>query len=220
MNAVHLCAHANTSTVDETGSTTTRPPMTPISLGALAGQNMEPVRITPIHDWHLGQGAKMMVAGLWLRPEHYGNPTEEVRAVRERVGVIDVSTLGKYKLTGPHVPNILEKVYTNRWRQLAVGRVRYGVMCNAEGIVIDDGVTARFDEREWYMTTTSGGAGAIYEWIQWWMQSGWGDGVQLINRSDDFAAFNLAGPKARTLLKELTDIQLDNKEFPYMHVRS
>ena len=220
MNAVHLCAHANTSTVDETGSTTTRPPMTPISLGALAGQNMEPVRITPIHDWHLGQGAKMMVAGLWLRPEHYGNPTEEVRAVRERVGVIDVSTLGKYKLTGPHVPNILEKVYTNRWRQLAVGQVRYGVMCNAEGIVIDDGVTARFDEREWYMTTTSGGAGAIYEWIQWWMQSGWGDGVQLINRSDDFAAFNLAGPKARTLLKELTDIQLDNKEFPYMHVRS
>lgn len=220
MNAVHLCAHANAATVDETGSTTARPPMTPISLGALAGQNMEPVRVTPVHDWHLAQGAKIMVAGLWLRPEHYGDPTEEVGAVRERVGVIDVSTLGKYKLTGPSVPDILEKVYVNRWRKLAVGRVRYGAMCNAEGIVIDDGVTARFGEREWYMTTTSGGAGSVYEWVQWWLQSGWGDGVQLINRTDDFAAFNLAGPQTRALLEELTDVELGNNEFPYMHARS
>jgi sarcosine oxidase subunit alpha len=220
MNTVHLCARANTSTVDETGSTTARPPMTPISLGALAGQNMEPVRITPVHDWHLRHSPKMMVAGLWLRPEHYGDPDGEVRAVRERVGVIDVSTLGKYKLTGTSVPNVLEKIYINRWHKLAVGRVRYGAMCNVEGIIMDDGVTAHVDETEWYMTTTSGGASSVYEWMQWWMQSGWGEGVQLVNCTDDFAAFNLAGPQARTLLEEITDVELRDRDFPYMHTRS
>jgi len=220
MNAVLLCARANAASVDETGSTTSRPPLQPISLGALAGQNMEPVRVMPVHDWHLERGAKMMVAGMWLRPERYGDPAGEVRAVRERVGVIDVSTLGKYKLTGPSVPDILEKVYINRWRKLAVGRVRYGAMCNTEGIVMDDGVTARVGEQEWYMTTTSGGAGSVYEWMQWWMQSGWGEGVQLLNRTDDFAAFNLAGPQARALLQQLSDVEFGNDDFPYMHARS
>ena len=220
MNAVHLCARANAASVDETGSTKSRPPLQPISLGALAGQNMEPVRVMPVHDWHLERGAKMMVAGLWLRPERYGDPAGEVRAVRERVGVIDVSTLGKYKLTGPSVPDILEKIYINRWRKLAVGRVRYGAMCNTEGIVMDDGVTARVGEQEWYMTTTSGGAGSVNEWMQWWMQSGWGEGVQLLNRTDDFAAVNLAGPQARALLQKLTGLQLGNDQFPYMHARS
>ncbi len=220
MNTVHLCARANAASVDETGSTISRPPLQPISLGALAGQNMEPVRVTPVHDWHLEQGAKMMVAGQWLRPEHYGDPGGEVRAVREHVGVIDVSTLGKYKLTGPSVPDILEKVYINHWRKLAAGRVRYGAMCNTEGIVMDDGVTARVGEQEWYMTTTSSGAGSVYEWMQWWMQSGWGESVQLLNRTDDFAAFNLAGPQARALLQQLSDVELGNDDFPYMHVRS
>ncbi len=220
MNAVHVCARANVASVDGTGTTTSRPPLQPISLGALAGQNMEPVRVTPVHGWHLERGAKMMVAGMWLRPEHYGAPAEEVRAVRERVGVIDVSTLGKYKLTGPSVPDILEKIYINHWRKLAAGRVRYGAMCNPEGIVMDDGVTARVGEQEWYMTTTSGGAGSVYEWMQWWMQSGWGEGVQLLDRTDDFAAFNLAGPRARALLKKLTDLELGNDHFPYMHARS
>jgi sarcosine oxidase subunit alpha len=220
MNAVHVCARANVASVDGTGTTTSRPPLQPISLGALAGQNMEPVRVTPVHGWHLERGAKMMVAGMWLRPEHYGAPAEEVRAVRERVGVIDVSTLGKYKLTGPSVPDILEKIYINRWRKLAVGRVRYGAMCNTEGIVMDDGVTARVGEQEWYMTTTSGGAGSVNEWMQWWMQSGWGEGAQLLNRTDDFAAVNLAGPQARALLQKLTGLQLGNDQFPYMHARS
>ena len=220
MNTIHLCARANEATIDDTGTTTARPPASPVSLGALAGQNMEPVQVTPIHEWHLGRDAKMMVSGLWLRPEHYGDPTTEIRAVREHVGLIDVSTLGKLQLTGTGVPDLLERLYVNRWRKLHLGRVRYGVMCNDEGVVMDDGVCARMDTEEWYMTTTSGGASAVFDWIQWWTQSGWGDDVHIVNRTEDFAAFNLAGPQSRALLQELVNsTDISNEAFPYMHVR-
>ncbi len=218
-NTIHLCARVNGRTVAETGTTTARPPATPVSLGALAGQHLEPVQLTPIHHWHQANGAKMMVAGLWLRPEHYGNPTEEVLAVRRNVGLIDVSTLGKFRLTGAGVPELLEKIYINRWRNLGVGRVRYGVMCNDEGVILDDGVTAHVANEEWYMTTTSSGSGAIFEWLQWWLQSGWGQDVHAVNVSEVHAAFNLAGPRAREVLAGLTDCDLANAAFPYMQAR-
>ena len=220
MNTVHLCARANGAQVQETGKTTSRPPVAPVTLGALAGQNMEPVQVSPAHQWHLERGARMMVAGLWLRPEDYGDPVAEVKAVRERVGLMDVSTLGKIQLTGPGVPELLERLYVNQWRKLGVGRVRYGVMCNDEGVVIDDGVCARIQEDEWYMSTTSTGATTVFEWIQWWAQSGWGDGVHAVNLTDSYAAFNLAGPRSREVLGLLTDRDLGNPKFPYMRVRS
>jgi sarcosine oxidase subunit alpha len=218
-NAIHLCARVNGRTVEETGTTTARPPTTPIELGALAGQNMEPVQLTAIHDWHVAQGAKMMVAGLWLRPEHYGDPMAEVKAVRERVGLIDVSTLGKLRLTGPGVPGLLERIYINQWQKLGIGRVRYGLMCNDEGVILDDGVTARAGEQEWYMTTTSSGAAAVLEWIQWWVQSGWGAGIHVTSLTEVNAAFNLAGPESRAVLRKLTDADLSNEALPYMHLR-
>ncbi|MFW6069647.1 MAG: FAD-dependent oxidoreductase, partial [bacterium] len=218
-NTIHLCARANGWSVGETGTTTARPPATPVSLGVLAGQKMEPLRRTPLHEWHVAQGARMMTAGLWMRAEHYGDPTAEVRAVRQRVGLIDVSTLGKLRLSGPGVPDLLERLYVNRWQKLGVGRVRYGVMCNDEGIVLDDGVTARLGDEEYYMTTTSSGAGAVYEWIEWWVQSGWGQDVRVTPLTDAFAAFNLAGPRARAVLARLTDGDLSNEAFPYMHAR-
>ncbi len=219
LNTLHLCARLNNWTITQTGTTTARPPMTPVKLGALAGQNMEPVQLSAIHDWHVRHGAKMMVAGLWLRPEHYGDPLAEIRAVREGVGLIDVSTLGKLRMTGPGVPNLLERLYINKWQKLAIGRVRYGVMCNDEGIVLDDGITAHIGEKEWYTTTTSSGANAIYEWIQWWLQSGWGKGVHVTNLTEVNAAFNLAGPQARAVLQKLTDLDLSNEAFPYLYVR-
>jgi sarcosine oxidase, subunit alpha len=117
------------------------------------------------------------------------------------------------------VPNLLDKIYINKWQKLSVGRVRYGLMCNDEGIILDDGVTARLGEQEWYMSTTSGGASSIYEWIEWWVQSGWGDGVHVTNVTENYAAFNLAGPQARTILQKLTDIDLSDDAFPYMGVR-
>jgi sarcosine oxidase subunit alpha len=101
-----------------------------------------------------------------------------------------------------------------------VGRVRYGVMCNDEAVVLDDGVCARLAENEWYLTTTTSGASAIFEWIQWWLQSGWGDGVHLTDLAEAYAAFNLAGPQARAVLHKLTPIDLSNAAFPYMHVRA
>lgn len=219
VNAIHLCAHANDWSVEQTGTTVSRPPVTPVTLATLTGQMMEPVKRTPVHDWHLSNGAKMMVAGLWMRPEHYGDPTEEVRAVRQRAALIDVSTLGKLRLTGPGVPALLDRLYVNKWQKLGLGRARYGLMCNDEGIILDDGVTARIGEHEWYMTTTSSGANAIFEWIQWWVQSGWGDDVHIANISDNLAAFNLAGPQSRAILQKLTDADVSNAAFPYMHVR-
>ena len=220
INTLHLCARANSWTVQETGTTTARPPATPVTLGALAGQNMEPVQTTPIHQWHLDHGASMMVAGLWLRPNHYGDPAVEAVGVRERVGLIDVSPLGKLQLTGPGVPELLERIYTNQWRNLRVGRIRYGVMCNDEGVVLNDGVCAHLKDETWYMTTTSTGATAVFEGLQWWLQSGWGEGIHLTDLTDTYSAFNLAGPQSRAVLEKLTERNLANKAFPYMRIRS
>ncbi len=219
INAIHLCARANGWTVQETGTTTSRQPAAPVSLGALAGQPMEPKQVTPVHEWHMAHGAKIMLAGAWIRPLHYGNVTTEVTAVRERVGLIDVSTLGKLRLTGPGVPALLDKLYINQFKTLAVGRVRYGVMCNDEAVVLDDGVSAQLAANEWYMTTTTSGASAIFESIQWWMQSGWGEGVHLADMTEAYSAFNLAGPKSRAVLQKLTTLDLSNAAFPYMHAR-
>ena len=205
--------------VADLGKTTSRPPVAPVSLGALAGQRMEPVQVSPLHEWHIDNGARMMVAGMCLRPEQYGDPAHEVRAVRERAGLIDVSPLGKLQLTGPGVPGLLDRLYVNQWQDLPRGRVRYGIMCNDEGVVIDDGVCARLSDEEWYMSTTSAGAGNVLEWIEWWRQSGWGEGVQVADLTETNAAFNLAGPRSRELLSRLTERDLGNGRFPYMRAR-
>lgn len=217
--SIHLTAAATGRAIAATGVTTARPPMTPVPLGVLAGPHLEPLRRTPLDEWHRRHGARMLVAGLWHRPEHYGDPTAEVLAVRQAVGLIDVSTLGKLRLTGPGVPAFLDRLYTTRMGDLPVGRVRYGLMANDEGVILDDGVTARLGEQEWYTTTTTGNAEAIYEWLQWWAQAGWGQGVHITDVTEDFAAFNLAGPQARAVLQALTTADLSNEAFPYLHVR-
>ncbi len=218
-NATHLCARANGASVQATGATTARQPFVPVALAALAGQPMDPVQVTPIHAWHVAHGAELMLAGLWQRPLHYGDPAAEVKAVRERVGLIDVSTLGKLGFSGPGVGALLDRLYINRLGELPVGRVRYGVMCNDEGVMLDDGVAARLGDTRWYVTTTTSGASAMFETIQWWMQSGWGAGVHLTDLAEAYAAFNLAGPQARAVLQSLTAADLSNSAFPYLGVR-
>ncbi|MGB1252950.1 MAG: FAD-dependent oxidoreductase [Candidatus Promineifilaceae bacterium] len=215
-NTMRLVSEINGWTMAQTGKTTSRPPARPIKMGNLGGQMMEPVRHTPLRHWHAAHNAEMMVSGLWMRANHYGDPIAEVKAVRERVGLIDVSTLGKIKLTGPGVGAMLDKLYINKFSKLRVGRVRYGIMCTAEGVIMDDGVTARISKNEWYMTTTSSGAGRVYEWIQWWAQSGWGEGVHCSSVSEGTSAFNLAGPRSRETLAKLTDADISNESFPYM----
>jgi sarcosine oxidase subunit alpha len=214
-----LCAAANQQSIAETGATTSRPPFSPVPLGVLAGRVLEPVKYTPMHDWHVQCGATLLNAGLWKRPEHYGDPIAEVKAARNGLGLIDVSTLGKLQLRGPDVPLLLERLYTNRWANLPAGRARYGLMCNEEGVVRDDGVAARLTDDHWYVTATTSGAVALYEEIEWYLQSGWDLDVRVVNLTDTYAAMNLTGPRARTALQPLTDIDLSNGSFPYMGVR-
>jgi sarcosine oxidase subunit alpha len=218
-NTMALCAEANDWSMADTGTTTSRPPFSPIPLGALAGRAMEPVKYTPMHEWHVAYRAKMMNAGLWKRPEHYGDPASEVLATRNSLGLIDVGTLGKLLIRGKDVSELLERLYTNKWRGLSVGRARYGLMCNEEGIVSDDGVAAHLSDDTWYITATTGGADAVYESIEWNLQSGWNYQVHVCNMTDTYTAMNLTGPQARTSLQPLTDIDLSNEAFPYMSVR-
>ncbi len=215
-NSMAICAEANGQTIAETGTTTSRPPYTSVMLGVLAGRVMEPVKYTPMHSWHMARGASMMNAGLWKRPEHYGDPVVEVLTTRYNLGMVDVSTLGKLHLSGKDVPQLLNMLYTNKWSKLAEGRVRYGVMCNEEGVMSDDGVTANLGNDQYYMTATSGGVNAVYENILWNLQSGWEMEVQVANMTDNYAAMNLTGPNVRDMLQPLTDIDLSPEAFPYM----
>jgi len=214
-----LCAAANNLPIAAVGTTTSRPPFTSVPLGVLAGRVMEPVKRTPMHDWHVARGAEIMNAGLWKRPDHYGDPIAEALNTRQNLGLIDVSTLGKIQLTGPDVAALLERLYTNKWGGLTTGRARYGVVCNEEGVVSNDGVAARLADDVWYLTATSGGANSLYEEIEWYLQSGWDYQVQVVNLTDTYAAMNLTGPHARQALQPLTDIDLSNEAFPYMAAR-
>jgi sarcosine oxidase subunit alpha len=221
VNAVAVAAGALGQGIAETGTTTWRPPYAPPTLGALAGRELQPVRVSPMQDWHEAAGAVPLLAGAWVRPEHYGDPQAEVRAVRGGVGIIDVTPLGKLDLRGPDVAALLERLYTNRWAGLAVGRVRYGVMCTEDGIVLDDGVTGRLGEEHYLMTTTSGGAATVWEWVENWLQTdsrSWR--VHCTPVTTAYASINVAGPHSRTLLSRLTDLDLAPEAFPYMHVRS
>ena len=143
VNAVAVHGEATGASLLETSTTTWRPPYAPIRLGTLAGRKYEPVRYSPIQGWHEANGAKPLLAGQWVRPDHYGDPTREVRAVRSGVGIIDVSPLGKLDLRGADVSKLLEFVYVNKWSNLDIGKVRYGVMCAEDGVIMDDGVTGR-----------------------------------------------------------------------------
>src|SRR5439155_5929955 len=189
----------NGRSIDEVGTTTARPPYHPVALGALAGPHHEPVKVTSIHHRHVALGAELMDTGDGRRPRTYSSPTDEVRGVRERVGLIDVGTLGKLEVQGKDAVTLLEKVYTNRVADLRVGRLRYGVMCDDTGIIIDDGTIARLAEDRFFLTTTSTGANAIEEWLTWWA-AGTGLCVHVTNVTAGYAAINLAGPRARDVL--------------------
>ncbi len=217
-NTIKLLADLTNQGIAETGTTTSRPPFTPVKLGVLAGRPLNPVRLTPMHHSHLQLGAKMMNTGEWKRPEHYGNPEAEVRAVRQKVGIIDVSTLGKIDVRGPGAVAFLERIYTGKFAGLKPDRLRYGLMCTEEGIILDDGVVARLADNHFYLTTTSGGAGSVYEWLTWWATA-WNSQVHITDQTASYAAVNLAGPSARELLSKLTDIDVSNEAFPYMHMR-
>ncbi|MEJ7795602.1 MAG: 2Fe-2S iron-sulfur cluster-binding protein [Nocardioides sp.] len=222
VNTVAVIAEATGRTIAETGTTTWRPPYAPVTLGALAGPEREPVRRSPMQEWHERNGAVPLGGGAWVRPDHYGDPAGEVTAVRQGVGMIDVTPIGKLDLRGPDVPRLLNLVYVNKWSQLGIGRVRYGVMCSDDGVVIDDGVTGRLGEDHYLMSTTSSGAGAVWEWLELWLQTEHPEWqVHVTPVTTAYASINVAGPRSRELLQRVVDdIDLAPEDFPYMGVRT
>jgi sarcosine oxidase subunit alpha len=222
MNTIACIAEATGSTIAETGTTTWRPMYVPVSLGALAGRNFEPVRHSPMQSWHERHNAKPLVAGQWIRPEHYGDSAAEVRAVREGVGVIDVTPIGKLDLRGPDVSKLLNLLYVNKWSKLGIGGVRYGVMCAEDGVVMDDGVTGRLGEDHYLMSTTSSGAASVWEWVENWLQTEHPDWqVHVTPVTTAYASINVAGPKSRELVSRLTEgVDLSADAFGYMQVRT
>ena len=227
LNALRLVYRATGRSLADAPPTTVRPPYTAETFGVLAGRNFEPVRYTPMHHRHLESGGRMMVAGPWMRPSFYGAPhdrersvREEVRAVRGGVGMLDVSTLGGIEIRGPDAAEFLNRMYTFTYARQPVGRSRYLMMCDQTGVIVDDGVTCRFHERHFYVTTTSSGASDVYREMLWW-NAQWRLAVDISDVTNAYAAVSLAGPEARKLLVRLAgDIDLSPDAFPYMDVRT
>jgi sarcosine oxidase subunit alpha len=227
LSSIVICALKMGRTIGETGTTTSRPPTAPVSLGTLAGAGHHPAKRTPMHYKHDEIGCAWMDMGEWKRPRYYLSQEakdekrcveEEYRAVRERVGIIDVSTLGKLDVKGKDAPKLLDKVYTNRLSDLPVGRARYSVICDDEGIILDDGTISRLSDDHFFITTTTGNIEFVEEWLKWW-GAGTGWCVHVANVTGGLAAVNVAGPSARDMLRKLTDCDLGTRAFPYMSCR-
>ncbi len=200
------------------GTTTARPPWAPAELGLLAGRHHEPMRRSPLHTRHEQASGTMIWTGAWQRPFAYGDVATEVRAVHESLGVIDVSTLGKILVEGPEAGELLDRLYPNRYSDLAVGRIRYGVLTTDGGRIMDDGTVARLATDLFYVTTTSTGSDAVCEWFEWW-NTVWGYEAQILNVTGGLAALNLAGPQARSALGSLTGSDVSNEALGYLDAR-
>ena len=225
----NLVADAIGKPLPEVGVTTFRPPYTPVTFGAFAGRDvddlLEPVRRTPLHAWHERNGALFENVGQWRRAWYYPRPGEdmhaavnrEVKAVRDSLGILDATTLGKIDIQGADAAEFLNRVYTNAWLKLDVGRCRYGLMLKEDGMVMDDGVTTRLGERHFLMTTTTGNAAAVLGHLEDYLQTEWPDlEVHLTSVTEQFATMTLSGPNARRLLQELTDADLSPEALPHM----
>ncbi|TPN89417.1 FAD-dependent oxidoreductase [Mesorhizobium sp. CU2] len=227
LTTARIVAAETGRTVGEVGITTSRPPFGPEKLGLLAGPNHVPYRQTPMHAEHVAAGAKLTPAGAWWRPLHYAGQgdvrskiADEVALVRNQVGMLDVSTLGKLAIRGTDAAAFVDRIYTMAHLKQPVGRVRYCLMLNDMGSVIDDGVAYRLSETEFYVTATTGAVARVFSEMlflnaQWRMQ------VDIQNVTAAFAAVNVTGPSARKVLEALgSDIDLSSEGFPYLNGRS
>lgn len=229
INGLAIAARSMGISISEMGTTMFRPNYTPVTFGAVAGRHcghlFEPKRYTAMHRWHLEQGAEFEDVGQWKRPWYFPKRGEdmhaavarECKAVRDSVGILDASTLGKIDIQGPDAREFLNRVYTNAWTKLDVGKARYGLMCKEDGMVFDDGVTACLAENHFVMTTTTGGAARVMEWLEIYHQTEWPElKVYFTSVTDHWATMTLSGPNSRKLLSEVTDIDLDKDGFPFM----
>ena len=234
VNGIGALAEIVGRPISEIGTTTFRQPYTPVTFGAMAGRDLggmffDPVRKTAMHEWHVEAGAEFEDVGQWKRPWYYPRPGEsmedavnrECLAVRNAVGVLDAATLGKIDVRGPDAATFLNRVYINAWSKLGIGRCRYGFVLSEEGMVLDDGVTARLAEHHYLMHTTSSGAAAVMAWLERWLQTEWPDlKVYLTSVTDHWATVSINGPHARRVVEKLCkDVDLSSDAFPFMSVR-
>ena len=234
INGMGIAAQALGVCVGQVGTTTFRPNYTPVTFGTLAGLELgdgfEPIRTTAVHAWHVQQGALFEDVGQWKRPWFYPQAGEdmhaavrrEVLAVRHAVGMLDASTLGKIDIQGPDAATLLNWVYCNAWSKLEVGKCRYGLMLDENGMVFDDGVTVRLGPQHYLMHTTTGGAARVLAWLERWLQTEWPQlQVYLTSVTDHWATTAVAGPKSRALLQAVCcDVDFDDAAFPFMSWRA
>ncbi|MCV6586210.1 MAG: sarcosine oxidase subunit alpha family protein, partial [Marinibacterium sp.] len=232
INGLAILSDALNQPIPQTGTTTFRPPYTPISMGAIAGEaraeTFQPIRQTPIHDWNTRHGADWEPVGHWRRPYAYVQPGEsveqavnrEVKNTRDNLGLLDASTLGKLIVSGPDAGKFLDMMYTNMMSTLKVGKCRYGLMCSENGFLIDDGVVARIDDDTWLCHTTTGGAERIHAHMEEWLQTEWWDWkVYVANVTEQFAQVAVVGPKARQVLETLGGMDVSKEALPFMEWR-
>ncbi|MGB7431500.1 MAG: 2Fe-2S iron-sulfur cluster-binding protein, partial [Ahrensia sp.] len=226
-----IMAEALGKPIDQVGTTRFRPPYTAASIGSIAAErygDLFPHRLTPMHDWHVEAGARMYAAGRWDRPESYNRAGEtveqayvrEAKNVRTNVGLVDVSTLGKIDIQGPDAAAFLNRVYSNGFAKLPVGKARYGLMLREDGFAMDDGTTWRLAENRFLMTTTTANAGPVMQHMEKLLAVHWPDlKVHLTSVTDQWAGMALAGPKARTVLEDcVTGTPVDNATLPFMGI--
>jgi len=230
LNGLQLVSNIENKIVPEVGHTTFRPPYTPVTIGAIVGRevgkNYRPTRKSPMHLWHEKNNAVFVDAGLWLRPRYYkqGNETlqeaanREATNVRKNVGICDVTSLGKIDIKGSDSAEFLNRVYTNAWMKLPIGKARYGVMLREDGIVFDDGTTTRISENHFHMTTTTAQAVNVLAHLEYYLQTVWPElDVNVLSTTEQWAGAALAGPNSRNLLGKLfPEIDVSNESLPFM----
>ncbi|BCW60659.1 sarcosine oxidase subunit alpha family protein [Arthrobacter sp. StoSoilB20] len=244
VNAIGVIAAAlkfggaeNIPGVGEIGTTAYRAPFTPVAFAALAGRQrgelFDPARVTSIHPWHVAQGALFEDVGQWKRPWYYPQGSEdmdtavlrECAAVRDSVGFMDATTLGKIEIRGKDAGEFLNRVYTNAFKKLAPGSARYGVMCTLDGMIFDDGVTLRLDDDRYFMTTTTGGAAKVLDWLEEWHQTEWPElDVVCTSVTEQWSTIAVVGPKSRAVIAKVApqlaeNGGLDAENFPFMTFR-
>tara|TARA_R110002110_G_scaffold11362_12_gene54804 strand:+ start:961 stop:3978 length:3018 start_codon:yes stop_codon:yes gene_type:complete len=229
INGLATLAGALDADIPAVGTTTFRPPYHPISLAAIAGDSrahvFQPIRRTPMHDWHETNGAEFEPVGQWRRPYAFKRSGEsthdavmrEVTNTRERLGLLDASTLGKLIVKGADAGKFLDMMYTNMMSNLKVGKCRYGLMCSENGFLIDDGVVARVDDDTWLCHTTTGGAETIHAHMEEWLQTEWwGWNVYVANVTEQYAQVAVVGPNARTALERLGGMDVSKDALGFM----
>jgi len=230
INALGIISKLSGIPVHELGTTTFRLPYTPVTFGALAGRHIKEFfdveRTTPIHQWHVDNGAEFENVGQWKRAWYYPKENEdmhqavnrEVKATRDGIGILDASTLGKIDIKGRDASEFLNRVYTNAWSKLEIGKCRYGLMLGDDGMVIDDGVTSRLEENHFVMTTTTGNAASVMGKLEDWLQTEWPElKVYLTSVTEQFATISINGPYSSQLMKKLCSNHDFSKEnFPHM----